>query len=312
MPVISSPTRSRYSSNIMSRSASRMRCRITCLAVCAAIRPKSSGVTSSVSIWSSYSLSFSMSISGSGASRISPVSGSTVGWASSVASTSSCSSSSGGIFSSHTMKSPESRSISTFAYGADPGVFLYADSSASSSASISFSDEMFFSAARPRTASRISLDMASVSRDQVRAGDPLIRNGYDAVARGDGHLVLGRAHQLPGHAAPRMTLVDLVAEPYARMASQEACVVMGLGQRSVLARRGDLERGVLGQVAQVQRYALAQAQRDALRVVGEQPQGRPGDLDEQHLDLRLDGRESILDVCLKGGGGHDLLHRDAS
>jgi hypothetical protein len=56
-----------------------------------------------------------MSISGSGASRISPVSGSTVGWASSVASTSSCSSSSGGIFSSHTMKSPLSRSISTFA-----------------------------------------------------------------------------------------------------------------------------------------------------------------------------------------------------
>ena len=79
MPVISSPTRSRYSSNIMSRSASRIRCRITCLAVCAAIRPKSCGVTSSVSIWSSYSLSFSRSISGSGGSRISPVSGSTVG-----------------------------------------------------------------------------------------------------------------------------------------------------------------------------------------------------------------------------------------
>ena len=65
MPVISSPTRSRYSSNIMSRSASRIRCRITCLAVCAAMRPKSSGVTSRVSIWSSYSLSFSRSISGS-------------------------------------------------------------------------------------------------------------------------------------------------------------------------------------------------------------------------------------------------------
>ena len=115
MPVISSPTRSRYSSNIMSRSASRIRWRITCLAVCAAIRPKSCGVTSSVSIWSSYSLSFSRSISGSGGSRISPVSGSTVGCWSGVASTSSCSSSSGGIFSSQTLKSPLSRSISTFA-----------------------------------------------------------------------------------------------------------------------------------------------------------------------------------------------------
>ena len=54
MPVISSPTRSWYSSNIMSRSASRMRWRITCLAVWAAMRPKSSGVTSRSSIWSRY------------------------------------------------------------------------------------------------------------------------------------------------------------------------------------------------------------------------------------------------------------------
>ena len=46
IPVIISPTRSWYSSNIMSRSASRIRWRITCLAVCAAIRPKSVGVTS--------------------------------------------------------------------------------------------------------------------------------------------------------------------------------------------------------------------------------------------------------------------------
>ena len=65
MPVISSPTRSRYSSNIMSRSASRMRWRITCLAVCAAMRPKSSGVTSRSSIWSRYSSNFAGSISGS-------------------------------------------------------------------------------------------------------------------------------------------------------------------------------------------------------------------------------------------------------
>ena len=48
IPVISSPTRSWYSSYIICRSASRIRCRITCLAVWAAIRPKSSGVTSRV------------------------------------------------------------------------------------------------------------------------------------------------------------------------------------------------------------------------------------------------------------------------
>jgi hypothetical protein len=76
MPVISSPTRSRYSSNIMSRSASRMRCRITCLAVCAAMRPKSSGVTSRSSIWSRYSANLAGSISGSCGSTGSPVSGS--------------------------------------------------------------------------------------------------------------------------------------------------------------------------------------------------------------------------------------------
>jgi hypothetical protein len=50
MPVIISPTRSRYSSNIMSRSASRIRCKMTCFAVWAAILPKSVGVTSRLSI----------------------------------------------------------------------------------------------------------------------------------------------------------------------------------------------------------------------------------------------------------------------
>ena len=53
MPVTTSPTRSMYSSYIISRSASRIRCRITCLAVCAAMRPKLSGVTSSRFISSS-------------------------------------------------------------------------------------------------------------------------------------------------------------------------------------------------------------------------------------------------------------------
>ena len=156
MPVIISPTRSWYSSNIMSRSASRIRWRITCLAVCAAIRPKSVGVTSRLEIWSSYSASLSRSISGSSGSRISPVSGSIVR-SSSIASSTSFSSSSGGRISSNTRKSAVLRSMSTRAYLAAPGVFLYAESSASSSASMSFSDEMPFSFSRVWTASTISL-----------------------------------------------------------------------------------------------------------------------------------------------------------
>ena len=57
MPVTTSPTRSWYSSNIISRSASRMRCRMTCLAVCAAMRPKLDGVTSTTSMSASASRS---------------------------------------------------------------------------------------------------------------------------------------------------------------------------------------------------------------------------------------------------------------
>ena len=65
-PVTMSPTRSLYSSNMISRSASRMRCRITCFAVCAAMRPKSSAVvTSADSIWLSGNCAQSITGSGS-------------------------------------------------------------------------------------------------------------------------------------------------------------------------------------------------------------------------------------------------------
>src|ERR1700722_12957073 len=304
MPVISSPTRSRYSSNIMSRSASRMRCRITCLAVCAAIRPKSCGVTSSVSIWSSSSFSFSRSISGSGASRISPVSGSTVGSASTVASTSSCSSSSGGIFSSQTMKSPESRSISTFAYGAEPGVFLYADSSASSSASISFSCEMFFSAARPRTASTISLDMDLVSGYEVGADDLLVRDRQDPVAGGDRDVAFRGADQFTGQL---LVAFRGIPQAHPRAAAQEAAVVGRLGQWAVGSRRRDLERIPLAVLGEVARNPLAQVQAHAVGMIDEQTQGGACDLRQQHLDLRLDAGKSGFDLGLYGT--HCLLHK---
>ena len=123
MPVMSSPTRSRYSSNIMSRSASRMRCRMTCLAVCAAIRPKSPGVTSCSVIWSLYSSNFAGSISGSVGSTMSPVSGSYV-VPSSIVSTMRCASRRSGMISSMTRKSAVSGSSSTRAYFAESGCFL--------------------------------------------------------------------------------------------------------------------------------------------------------------------------------------------
>src|SRR5207248_849461 len=65
MPVTTSPTRSMYSSYIISRSASRIRCRMTCFAVCAAMRPKLSGVTSSRFIWSAGTSDQSISSSSS-------------------------------------------------------------------------------------------------------------------------------------------------------------------------------------------------------------------------------------------------------
>src|ERR1700722_676061 len=205
-----------------------------------------------------------MSISGSGASRISPVSGSTVG-CSSVAAISSCSSSSGGILSSQTMKSPESRSIWTLAYGAEPGVFLYADSNASSSASISLSWEMFFSAARPRTASTISLLIAcSVSRYEVGAGDLLVRDRDEPVRGGERDICVARAHQLTGQL---LVSIRRVAQTHAGAVAQKATVVLGLRQRAVLTGRGDLQRVALAVVVEMPGHPLAKGQRHPVRMI---------------------------------------------
>ena len=71
------------------------------------------------------------------------------------------------MISSMTRKSAVSRSISTRAYLAEPGCFLYAESSASSSAIISFSGSMPFSRASACIASRISRDMARYSSTRL-------------------------------------------------------------------------------------------------------------------------------------------------
>src|SRR5664279_2179859 len=319
MPVISSPTRSRYSSYIMSRSASRMRCRMTCLAVCAAIRPKSSGVTSRSSIWSRYSANFAGSISGSSGSRISPVSGSTV-VSSSIVSTIRCASRRSGMISSITRKSAVSRSISTRAYLAEPGCFLYADSSASSSAIISFSGSIPFSRASACMASRISRDMALLL-DQVGSADLRVGDRDDAAVGGQGDLLLRGSHELPGEAPhgarlARATLAlgggtqpgglgrarpigDRPARTHASATADEAAEVRGLGQRALGPRRGDLQRVALAQVGQRQRHAFAQLERHAVGVVDEHTQrAATENLGEQHLDIGVAERQAPFDICL--------------
>src|SRR3954447_9283856 len=304
MPVISSPTRSRYSSNIMSRSASRIRWRITCLAVCAAMRPKSCGVTSCVSIWSSNSASFSQSRSGSGAGRRSPVSGAT--WGSSASGQMSTSSStSGGSSSSHTVKSPDSRSISTRAYVADSGVFLYADRSASSRATKSFSAEIPFSLARARVASRISLDTELLPYE-VGTLDVVVRDGHDAAGIGDGDLRVGGADELSREA---LATVDRLARPDARAMTEEAAEVLRLGERALDARRRDLEGVVLPDLGQAGGDSLAKLERDAVGMIDVEPdQGAVDHLRQKHLDVGLVLREPAFDVLLDMASGvrHDL------
>src|SRR5439155_1630955 len=78
--------------------------------------------------------------------------------------------------------------------------FLYAESSASSSATMSFSGSMPFSRASACMASRISRDTLSVL-EQVRTADFRVRDRDHVPVSGQGHLVLGGGEQLAGEAA---------------------------------------------------------------------------------------------------------------
>src|SRR5436305_12002522 len=98
---------------------------------------------------------------------------------------------------------------------------------------------MFFSAARPRTASTISLDMASVSRYEVGAGDLLVGNRDHTLLRGDRHISVRCADQLSGHAP---VSVPGLPQTHARVPAEEARVVLGLGERAVLPGGGHFER----------------------------------------------------------------------
>src|ERR1700748_1372899 len=109
------------------------------------------------------------------------------------------------------MKSPLSRAMSTRAYLAAPGVFLYAESRASSSAAIRRSEEIPFSRSRTRTASRISLLMRSALH-QVASVDLRIRDRDDPGIRRHRHLAVARANEL---AREGLALAVVVAHAHA-------------------------------------------------------------------------------------------------
>src|SRR5581483_11521680 len=156
---------------------------------------------------------------------------------------------------------------------------------------------MFFSAARPRTASTISLDMTSVSRYEVGAGDLLVGDRDHALLRGDRHIVVRCANQLAGQAS--MSVPGL-PQANARVPAQITRVVLRLGQGAVLPRGGHLERVAVAVLGEQARDALAQRQRDAVGVIDEQSQDPGGDdLGQKDLDVRLARGESALDLGLK-------------
>ena len=99
-----------------------------------------------------------------------------------------------------------------------------------------------------------------------------VRDRDDAGVGGDRHLVVGGADELAGER--RVAVVR--ARACARgAAAEEAAEVVGLGQRALGARRGDLERVALADRRELVRDALAQVERDAVGMVDEQAHACP-------------------------------------
>jgi hypothetical protein len=89
-----------------------------------------------------------------------------------------------------------------------------------------------------------------------------------------------------------------LAQPHAGAAAKETRVVLGLGQGTVLTRRGHLQRVALTVLGQVPRDALAEVEAHAVGVIDEQPQGGTCHLGQQHLYLGLDAGKSGFDLGL--------------
>ena len=122
--------------------------------------------------------------------------------------------------------------------------------------------------------------------------------------------------QLPGERAPgarraRIGAADgpVAARAHAGPAAEEAAEVLGLGQRALGARRGDLQRVVLADGREMVRDPLAQVEAHPVGVVDEQPHELSAHhLGEQDLDVGLDVAKTRLDVGLDGAHVHLLWH----
>src|SRR3954451_6980428 len=100
------------------------------------------------------------------------------------------------------------------------------------------SDEIPFSRSRTWTASTISLDIDSPLQ-QVASLDTGVRDRDDPGVRRHCHALVVRADQLACEAAPPRLLV---VRAHAHAATEEAAVVVRLGQGALGTRRGHLER----------------------------------------------------------------------
>src|SRR5207247_5457548 len=91
-----------------------------------------------------------------------------------------------------------------------------------------------------------------------------------------------------------------LAGPNPDPAADKALEVLGLGQRAIDARRADLERVLLEQVAQGGGHTLAELEVDAARAVEVEAQRLGGRALQHHeLDLRVDLGKPALDCRLQ-------------
>src|SRR6202012_4126019 len=121
----------------------------------------------------------------------------------------------------------------------------------------------------------------SVTRYKVGAIDLLIRNRNDPFTGRDRDLLLGGADQLTHQA---LVAVAGVAKAHTRLLPEKAAVVLGLGQRSILARRGHLNHVLLAVAVEQACDLFTVRERDAVGMVDEQTQRVTGNLYEQDLD----------------------------
>src|SRR5947209_2051544 len=99
-----------------------------------------------------------------------------------------------------------------------------------------------------------------------------------------------------------------IAQAHPRVTAEKAAEMLGPGQGPVLARRRDLQRVTVAVFGELPGHALAQLERDPVRMVDEQPQGpATDDLRKQHLDSGIAGGEPRLDLILQCT--HGVLRR---